>query len=103
MILVLSFLERPIESSIALLTVLIGIPFYFIFKRKRLSLLVDLGIPARSRITTEAQAIPNAAGIYEMVPTTDALFLSPVTGTTLLLSIGSGEYTAVTPSLIPRR
>jgi len=33
MILVLSFLERPLESSIALLTVLIGIPFYFIFKK----------------------------------------------------------------------
>ena len=31
-ILVLSFLERPLESSIALLTVLVGIPFYFIFK-----------------------------------------------------------------------
>ncbi len=33
LILVLSFLERPVESSIALLTVLVGIPFYFIFKR----------------------------------------------------------------------
>lgn len=33
LILTLSFLERPMESSIALLTVLIGIPFYFIFKK----------------------------------------------------------------------
>jgi len=32
-ILVLSFLERPLESSIALLTVLIGIPAYLIFKK----------------------------------------------------------------------
>ncbi len=34
LILFLSFLERPIESSIALLTVFVGIPFYFIFKNK---------------------------------------------------------------------
>ena len=33
LILFLSFLERPIESSIALLTVIVGIPFYFIFKK----------------------------------------------------------------------
>ena len=33
LILFLSFLERPIESSIALLTVFVGIPFYFIFKK----------------------------------------------------------------------
>jgi APA family basic amino acid/polyamine antiporter len=33
LILVLSFLERPLESSIALVTVLVGIPFYFIFKK----------------------------------------------------------------------
>lgn len=33
MILILSFLERPLESSIALLTVVVGIPFYFIFKK----------------------------------------------------------------------
>jgi APA family basic amino acid/polyamine antiporter len=32
MILVLSFLERPTESSIALVTVLVGIPMFFIFK-----------------------------------------------------------------------
>jgi APA family basic amino acid/polyamine antiporter len=32
MILVLSFLERPAESSIALLTVIIGIPAYYFFK-----------------------------------------------------------------------
>jgi len=34
MILVLSFLERPAESSIALLTVLVGIPAYMLFRRK---------------------------------------------------------------------
>jgi APA family basic amino acid/polyamine antiporter len=34
MILVLSFLERPAESSIATLTVLIGIPAYYIFKKR---------------------------------------------------------------------
>jgi len=34
LILFLSFLERPIESSIALMTVFVGIPFYFIFKNK---------------------------------------------------------------------
>lgn len=33
MILVLSFLERPAESSIALLTVIIGVPAYYFFKR----------------------------------------------------------------------
>jgi len=33
LILILSFLERPAESSIALLTVLIGIPAYYFFKR----------------------------------------------------------------------
>jgi APA family basic amino acid/polyamine antiporter len=33
MILVLSLLERPLESSIALLTVAVGIPFYYIFKK----------------------------------------------------------------------
>jgi APA family basic amino acid/polyamine antiporter len=33
LILVLSFLERPFESSIALVTVIVGIPFYFIFKK----------------------------------------------------------------------
>jgi len=33
LILVLAFLERPIESSIALLTVIAGIPAYYIFKR----------------------------------------------------------------------
>jgi basic amino acid/polyamine antiporter, APA family len=33
LILVLSFLERPLESSIALLTIFIGIPVYFIFKK----------------------------------------------------------------------
>ncbi|HLN20295.1 MAG TPA: amino acid permease [Bacteroidales bacterium] len=34
MILILSFLERPVESSIALLTVAIGVPAYLIFKKK---------------------------------------------------------------------
>jgi APA family basic amino acid/polyamine antiporter len=33
LILVLSFLERPIESGIASVTVLIGIPAYYIFKK----------------------------------------------------------------------
>ncbi len=33
LILVLSFLERPMESSIAMLTVVVGIPAYYIFKR----------------------------------------------------------------------
>jgi basic amino acid/polyamine antiporter, APA family len=34
LILVLSYLERPVESSIALVTVLIGIPVYYIFKNR---------------------------------------------------------------------
>lgn len=34
MILALSFLERPAESSVALLTVAVGIPAYMIFKKK---------------------------------------------------------------------
>jgi len=33
LILVLAFLERPIESSIALMTVIAGIPAYYLFKR----------------------------------------------------------------------
>jgi APA family basic amino acid/polyamine antiporter len=37
LILLLSFLERPLESSIALLTVFIGIPVYFIFKKTNTS------------------------------------------------------------------
>jgi len=32
-ILILSFLERPMESSVALLTVLAGVPAYYLFKR----------------------------------------------------------------------
>jgi len=36
MILVLSFLERPAESSIALATVAVGIPAYYIFRRNSL-------------------------------------------------------------------
>ena len=34
MILVLGFLERPIPSSIAILTVAVGIPAYFFFKKR---------------------------------------------------------------------
>jgi APA family basic amino acid/polyamine antiporter len=34
MILVLAFLERPMESSIALLTVAVGVPVYLIFKAR---------------------------------------------------------------------
>lgn len=37
LILVLSYLERPVESSIAVLTVLIGIPAYYLFRRKNKS------------------------------------------------------------------
>jgi APA family basic amino acid/polyamine antiporter len=33
MILVLSFLERPVESGIAMITVLVGIPAYYLFKK----------------------------------------------------------------------
>ncbi|NSW93220.1 MAG: amino acid permease [Bacteroidales bacterium] len=33
LILFLSFLERPAESSVAILTVVVGIPFYYIFKK----------------------------------------------------------------------
>jgi APA family basic amino acid/polyamine antiporter len=33
LILVLSFLERPVESSIASLTVIVGIPAYYLFRR----------------------------------------------------------------------
>lgn len=36
MILVLSYLERPAESSVALLTVIIGIPAFFIFRKNGL-------------------------------------------------------------------
>jgi APA family basic amino acid/polyamine antiporter len=35
LILVLAYLERPMESSIAIATVGIGIPFYFLFRRSR--------------------------------------------------------------------
>lgn len=38
MILVLSFLERPVESSIASLTVIAGIPAYYLFKKKNNSI-----------------------------------------------------------------
>ncbi len=33
--LVLSFLEKPLESSVAILTALTGVPVYFLFKRKQ--------------------------------------------------------------------
>jgi basic amino acid/polyamine antiporter, APA family len=33
--LVLAFLERPMESSIAIATVAVGVPFYFLFRRSR--------------------------------------------------------------------
>ena len=33
-ILLLGYLERPIESSIAIVTVLAGIPFYYLFQQK---------------------------------------------------------------------
>lgn len=42
MILVLSFFERPMEPSIAALTVAIGVPAYYIFKRKN-------GVPAETK------------------------------------------------------
>jgi hypothetical protein len=35
MILVLSFLERPAESSIATITVFAGIPAYYLFRKKK--------------------------------------------------------------------
>jgi APA family basic amino acid/polyamine antiporter len=34
-ILILGFLERPVESSVALTTVAVGIPFYFVFRSSR--------------------------------------------------------------------
>jgi APA family basic amino acid/polyamine antiporter len=34
-ILVLSFLERPLESSIAMITVLVGVPAYYLFKKTK--------------------------------------------------------------------
>lgn len=33
-ILVLSFMERPMESTLAIVTVLVGVPFYFFFRRQ---------------------------------------------------------------------
>jgi hypothetical protein len=46
---------------------------------------------AKSRKTTDAHAIPNAAGIYEIVPTMDALFCSPFVAIIFSLSITSVE------------
>lgn len=37
LILILAFLERPFESSCAILTVIIGIPVYFVFRRSRIA------------------------------------------------------------------
>ena len=37
MILVLAFLERPVESSFAILTVIVGVPVYFVFRKKKLN------------------------------------------------------------------
>ncbi|NJD19063.1 MAG: amino acid permease, partial [Gemmatimonadetes bacterium] len=37
LILVLAWLERPVESTIAILTVMSGIPFWFLFERRRRS------------------------------------------------------------------
>lgn len=34
LILILGFLERPISSSLAILTIFTGVPFYFLFKRR---------------------------------------------------------------------
>ncbi|MFC2083577.1 APC family permease [Bacteroidota bacterium] len=34
-ILTLAYFERPLESSLAILTVLVGVPFYFLFKHKK--------------------------------------------------------------------
>jgi len=34
LILILSFMERPVESSVALLTVAAGVPAYFIFRKR---------------------------------------------------------------------
>jgi len=39
----------------------------------------------------DAHAIPNAAGIYDIVPTIDALFCSALVETIFLLSMASGE------------
>jgi len=33
LILLLAFLERPVESSVALLTVALGVPAYFLFRK----------------------------------------------------------------------
>ncbi len=43
LILVLAFLERPVESGIAILTVIAGIPAYFLFKKNNLRYLQDSG------------------------------------------------------------
>ena len=54
-------------------------------------------IPAMSFITVEAQTMPNNAGIYDTVPTIEALFLSSAIATTFDLSGGSGDHTALNP------
>jgi APA family basic amino acid/polyamine antiporter len=45
--LVLAYMERPVESSIALLTVGVGIPFYFAFRRGRKKDPAEVGAPER--------------------------------------------------------
>jgi APA family basic amino acid/polyamine antiporter len=44
--LVLAFLERPMESSIAIATVLAGVPFYLLFRRSRRAAEAQAGVPA---------------------------------------------------------
>src|SRR5665648_1176014 len=51
-------------------------------------------------MTTEAQKQPKIGGMYDMVPTVDALFLS-CTEITFSMSIISEEKTASKPGLIP--
>jgi basic amino acid/polyamine antiporter, APA family len=44
--LVLAFLERPMESSIAIATVVAGVPFYLLFRRSRRAVEAQPGTPA---------------------------------------------------------
>lgn len=54
-------------------------------------------------MTAEAQKHPKAAGIYDMVPTLEALFCSVMSVVTADLSTSSGEKTTVMPLRMPRR
>ena len=56
--------------------------------------------PIRSRITTDAHAIPNIAGVYDKVPMFDLLFCSSHNTTASFLT-GSAENTAANPFSIP--